>query len=735
MNEVGNNHLARTRNLAIKYYTDDIMAPNLTIFDSKPSIPLTEDVTPSDGSISSDETDSLDLYFSVSSFNNNQTYFGKKNNVFDLEASGQDIFIDYQDSLSVAIDAETSGYFSTALLTGENDGDILTKSNAGLDINLGEEHDTDAGVIKPGAYKYKITLEYDNQYESALSTSCFIRDVLREEKPISVLGVDENGVETTEHIVIDKTYKSLELILKIKFDTMNSFSKRVTGIGIYRSGPDIDNAYALVGNEILKFDTATFSVNTLNNTYTTNISDTGTSFLYHELNGISPELEHTSLNYGMATVYRGYMFVTHCYHPKLKNVRNYIFRSLPNNFFTYDWKDEFCIMPEEPIAMTSFNSRLYVWGKNKLYKLDPINLVIEDEYEGISIASRESFVKTEFGLCFLDMNNIYLHDGNRPNPIAGPILESGSFPVTADGDNDRKIESGYRELINQTINNGHKPNVFYLSSKNSFAINLSDSTNNGKIFTYNIINKRWDFADAPKPIGITSSKDGAVLIGDGERLFDFSSSPDEEYMQYMRKEWTWHSKEFVLDANTQIKVFKGLNIVGTPSLYNISQDSSNLNFNDKINNTLSIRAYIDDEQVLLTRENKFYSSVLLGASYLSQEISSSDTELFIKTKDSYNNVQEFVRPGHYLKIDSEVLFVNDYEKSHDGVETTSKLIVDRAQLDTTASNHSVSSSINIISPRLKFDSGSKGKRLKIVLEGQRGYVDSIGVIYKSKGIK
>ena len=725
------NHLARTRNAAIKYYTDSAMASNLTIFDTKPSIPLSEGSTPADGTISGTDADSLNLFYSVSDSFNNKTFFARKDNVFDLETENQNIYIDNADSEVDAVSGETGGYFIDTLFSGSNDTGILSESDTNLTFNLGEENDTDAGVIKGGTYKYKIALEYDNQYESALSITPFQENVPKEEKEITITNTD--GEDETQ--IVDKTYDSIELLLKIKSSQMSSFSKRVTGVSIYRTGPDIDNAYGLVGNGPLKFNTNTFSYNSLNYTYTAQISDSGTSYQYHELNGISPEATNTSLNYGMATIYRGYMYVTHCYHPELKDVRNYIFRSLPNNFFTYDWANEFCIMPEEPVAMTSFNSRLYVWGKNKLYKVDPIHLVIEDEYEGISIASPESFVKTEFGLCFLDVNNIYLHDGNKPNPIGGPILEAASFPSTADGDNLKKLDSGYRELVKQTIANGHKPNVFYFSKENSFAVNLSDSDNNGKMFTYNIVNKRWDLADAPKPVGVTSSKDGSVLIGDGQRLYDFASSPDEEYAQYMRKEWTWHSKEFVLDGNTQNKVFKGLNIVGTPSFYNIGQNSSNLAFTDTINNSLSIRAYIDDEQVKLTRENKFYSSVLLGESYLSKSITKADTKLFIKTRDVNNNLQEFVRPGHYIKINSEVLFVNDYTKTHDGTDTVIELTVDRGQLNTTIVNHEASDNINVISPRLKFASGSKGKRLKIVLEGQRGYVDSIGVIYKSKGIK
>jgi len=93
-----------------------------------------------------------------------------------------------------------------------------------------------------------------------------------------------------------------------------------------------------------------------------------------------------------------------------------------DNYFAFNYADDFVIMPEEPIAMVFFHSRLYVWGQRKLYKVDPHNLVIEDEYDGISILNKNAFVKTEYGLCFMDANNIYIHDGNTPHPIGDDIL-------------------------------------------------------------------------------------------------------------------------------------------------------------------------------------------------------------------------------------------------------------------------------------------------------------------------
>lgn len=163
-------------------------------------------------------------------------------------------------------------------------------------------------------------------------------------------------------------------------------------------------------------------------------------------------------------------------------------------------------MPEVPIAMVSFDSRLYVWGKNKLYKVDPFNLHIEDEYEGVSIIGKTSFVKTEFGLCFLDKNNIYLHNGNKPMPIGNSILESVANVNSYSGNSYTSLDTGYKELIKTTLANNDVPTVKYLGPQNSFAILLSDTNKNGRLFTYSIDKKRWDLSESPRPYGAASGK-------------------------------------------------------------------------------------------------------------------------------------------------------------------------------------------------------------------------------------
>jgi len=67
------------------------------------------------------------------------------------------------------------------------------------------------------------------------------------------------------------------------------------------------------------------------------------------------------------------------------------------------------------------------------------------------------------------------------------------------------------------------------------------------------------------------------------------------------------------------------------------------------------------------------------------------------------------------------------------------LTVERGIMGTAAVDHYFvtveAARVSIVSPVLKFPAGTKGKNLSIRLVKQKGYIDSIGVIYKPKSIK
>ena len=272
------------------------------------------------------------------------------------------------------------------------------------------------------------------------------------------------------------------------------------------------------------------------------------------------------------------------------------------------------------------------------------------------------------------------------------------------------------------------PTVFFLNSKNSFAITLSNSEGKGRLFLYNILNQRWDLSESPRPKYVNSSSDGTVLLSDGNLLYNITSAEDEEFTNFARREWTWHSGDLTFGGDTQDKVFKSMNLTGTPSYFNIDDNSG---FSSTASASNSIRMYINDSQVPLNIENKHYASTILGGTYLSENLPIDTDEFEIKSENPVNTKQEFIRPGHYIKINDEIMWVSAINTT--GI--TTKITVFRAQLSTAKAIHNVNAPISLIAPRLKITSNKKGKKLKIILEKQRGYIDSIGAVFKPKSIK
>ena len=650
--------------------------------------------------------------------------------------SNSNLYLGYENELytratgsTYSEDLNGSFFDGNEIFTGAGtsaDATILTSSLSCLTFQTSTEG-SDGNIVE-GDYYYKLAFEYDDIYQSPLT----------KESTLKVVTPSTPG----------NVFDYIRITISLPSEIQSSIPTRATGLCVYRKyeGGD-DDAYSLV--DIVKFsDNWIYSADSDSYKFTINDKDTlrGT---YFANNGIDETLENTSLNYGLSSILQGYLFVTKAFHPNLQDVKRYIFRSQPDNFFSFNWIEDFVIMPETPIAMVSFNSRLYVWGQNALYKLDPFSMLIEDTYEGVSIINKDSFVKTEYGLCFMDKNNVYIHDGNKPVAIADPILYSSNDSVvynTSGTDGYVKLQQGYRELIEQTITNGHKPHITYSGKHNSFLVHLSDASTDGKTFAFNLNKRRWDLWDSPKPYAITTSKDSDIIIADGDSIYNYIKLESEEFTNYNRRTWDWFSKDINFGTDTQDKVFRSIKFLGTPSIYNNDKDALPAIYNATSNNKItSVQAYVDNDLVELTVKDKFYETINLGGTYLAQTVNSTTGDILIQTQivpltntgantsDETNKKQNFIQPGHLIKIDNEIMLVTSVAS----FPVMTQIYVTRGVMGTTAASHysGITTSIDIVSPILKFPAGTKGKNLSIRLTGQKGYIDSVGVVYKPKSIK
>ena len=187
--------------------------------------------------------------------------------------------------------------------------------------------------------------------------------------------------------------------------------------------------------------------------------------------------------------------------------------SKSNNFHIFDWANDMAILPNIPAAIAAFNGRIYVWDDVNTYRINPDTLFIEDTYEGVGCFGRNAFVVTEYGMCFADKNNIYLHSGGDPKAIGAPILtslESSDF-------------IGWQELDKKGIKVGYDAtiNAFVIFVSYQTGISTTPIVTIEEVTLYNWIATHYHQMSLPSwDIASTPDLSGDIVAGDGVYLLN-----------------------------------------------------------------------------------------------------------------------------------------------------------------------------------------------------------------------
>ena len=260
---------------------------------------------------------------------------------------------------------------------------------------------------------------------------------------------------------------------------------------------------------------------------------------FDALNGMSEVIDNTILNYGLSAQLNNQLFVAAASHIDLDDVDNLLFKSKPYKFDQFDWSVDLLRLPTIPTALASFNGRVYAFGENNTYRIEPNSLYIEDTFEGVGCIGPDAVIVTEYGMCFVDKNNIYLHDGRQPIPIGNTILN---------GDD--------KSWQNRDTTWASK--VLFDAKRNSFVV-LFKYSSNYYAWGFNVSRRRWDLWEVfgtTEPLGILSGRDGEMFISDGTNLKHYLGHAST------KRNWDWHSKKLTMGADTQTKVFKRTRVTG-----------------------------------------------------------------------------------------------------------------------------------------------------------------------------
>ena len=416
-------------------------------------------------------------------------------------------------------------------------------TEASIIFNLsvtGQASDGTDAFIAPFTVRYKYSFTYDGHQESPLSLL-----------PVSV----------TEALNDKST-----ILVKVEY-LPETLDPRITHVNIYsqyiKSNGSGDSSYKL-SKSIPFRPLAKWSLQTETGLYKSSyFDDNSTAPSYESLTGIGESITNNSMQYNLSAQSDSYLFVGDCLQPSLSDdFTHYIFRSMQGKFSQFNWSRDYQILPEVPTAMVSFNGRLFVFSANMTFRLNQATLEVEDVFEGVGCDNPSAVITTEYGMCFADQNNIYLHNGSNPQVISQTIAR-GSRDSYTDG------SGGWQDNTKSYIR------VSFDAIRKSYLIFFSYSYQGdvyNRCWAYNILYKRWDLLSSPERVTNTFiENDGTVLI----------TTKDRQVYRYMSgstlKNWTWTSKDLIMGGATQDKKIKKVRINSSDSIasgdINVSYDN------------------------------------------------------------------------------------------------------------------------------------------------------------------
>jgi hypothetical protein len=247
-------------------------------------------------------------------------------------------------------------------------------------------------------------------------------------------GFQESPLTSVESYISPNSGKKI----KISAFVPSTVSRRVSHLNIYRAQSGGIGGFAKSFYQLVETISLAPSVAETTTTFGST-SVTGRKFEYvdnftinqlgptYESNSGFPETTTTStVNYGLSCQQGGYHFVADCYHSVISDAKQYIFRSAQGQFNVFNYFSNFLRLPETPVALVSFKSRIFAFSKNKIWRINPDGFYIEDEMNGFGALSATSVVTTDIGMFFAGPNGIYVSDGGAPIDISLPIIRSYS---------------------------------------------------------------------------------------------------------------------------------------------------------------------------------------------------------------------------------------------------------------------------------------------------------------------
>tara|TARA_R100001198_G_scaffold25161_1_gene13138 strand:- start:1788 stop:6848 length:5061 start_codon:yes stop_codon:yes gene_type:complete len=347
--------------------------------------------------------------------------------------------------------------------------------------------------------------------------------------------------------------------------------KRVSAITIYRKNT-AEEFYRLIKEVSLE---EPWPYDSINKFYYNVVDDEGfTGATYQAVSGVPESLEDTMVHYKLSTVAQGNLVVADCWHPEVKNAQNFIFKSQPNAFSTFDWAKDFCVVPDVPTCIQWWAGKLYAFDLSNTYTINVDSMALEDTFEGVGCIGPDSILVTDVGMFFCDYSGIYWHNGQKTENI-GRDIYGDSSNVTSDNWHDIDHKDANGKFIS--------PKVLYDPRTESVLFAFSNA-GVSKAWVMSLTRKRWDLIEVPGAFGRVTGSRNDIYLSEGVSMWElFKDSSTNKY--------SWYSKTFDFGNSSIQKRLNKVKIV-----CNSPTDASNL-IASNVNKDL-VKIYTDNVEAI-----------------------------------------------------------------------------------------------------------------------------------------
>ena len=253
------------------------------------------------------------------------------------------------------------------------------------------------------------------------------------------------------------------------------------------------------------------------------------------MSGLLEGMTDSNVKYSLSTQLNSSLFIAKCDHDSQDEASNIIYKSVAYKPSLINWALDFLKLPSVPTAIKAFNGRIYAFTESATYRIEPNSFFIEDTFEGAGCIGPDAIAVSDYGMCYADNHNVYLHTGQTPIPIGDSILTS-----------DAGI--GYLDLLSVST---YSPKIGFDSRRKCFTVFITNAAHakGALVWSYNIVRKIWNLWEAQGTTnGICTGKKGEVLaaVSDGH-LYDMYSSATR------KSNWYWVSKRLSMRHKSQNK--------------------------------------------------------------------------------------------------------------------------------------------------------------------------------------